>query len=135
VGPLREALAAQLADERLKASVLVARLRVRELDEAALLACELVAALDPELDSLLNLNDPRAYERARARPAPAVTVRLGAGARARTVAAATVAGAAAAAGATAAATCVLDGHGPLADPGEPLATGDALTFATAARRS
>ena len=41
----------------------------------ALLADPALAALDPDLDSVLNLNEPADYEAARARPAPEVTVR------------------------------------------------------------
>ena len=40
------------------------------LDDAALLADPALAALDPDLDSVLNLNEPADYEAARARPAP-----------------------------------------------------------------
>ena len=46
--------------------------RVRRLDADALLADPALAALDPDLDSLLNLNEPADYEAARARPAPEV---------------------------------------------------------------
>ena len=49
--------------------------RVRQLDDGALLADPALAALDPDLDSVLNLNEPSDYEAARARPGPAVTVR------------------------------------------------------------
>ena len=49
--------------------------RVRQLDDGALLADPALAALDPDLDSVLNLNEPADYEAARARPGPAVTVR------------------------------------------------------------
>ena len=45
------------------------------LDAAELLADPAVAALDPDLDSVLNLNEPGDYESARARPGPDVTVR------------------------------------------------------------
>ena len=36
----------------------------------------MLAALDPDLDSVLNVNTPADYEAARARPAPEVTVQL-----------------------------------------------------------
>ena len=42
--------------------------RVRRLDAAALLADPALAALDPDLDSVLNLNEPADYEAARAPP-------------------------------------------------------------------
>jgi len=95
---------------------LLQRLRVRRLDEAALLADPAVAAHDPALDSLLNLNAPAEYEAARARPAPLVSV-VGAG----DVHAATLAQA---------------GDGPATvngvaavDREEPLAAGDVVAFA------
>ena len=50
--------------------------RVRRLDADALLADPALAALDPDLDFLLNLNEPSDYEAARALPAPEVIVRV-----------------------------------------------------------
>ncbi|MDT7706394.1 MAG: molybdenum cofactor guanylyltransferase [Pseudonocardiales bacterium] len=44
-----------------------AEVRVLRLDDAALLAAPDLAAADPELDSLQNVNDPAAYRAARAR--------------------------------------------------------------------
>jgi molybdopterin-guanine dinucleotide biosynthesis protein A len=49
---------------------------VRRLDDAALTADPMIAALDPELDSVVNVNEPADYAAARGRPAPEVTVRL-----------------------------------------------------------
>jgi molybdopterin-guanine dinucleotide biosynthesis protein A len=123
-------LQALIAQERLDTRSLLAHLRVRELDEAALLADAAVAALDPALDSLLNLNEPGEYESARARPAPSITVRVPADPRPRAVRAATLAGAAAIAGVTLGPGIVagLDGHGVVDDPHEPLVAGDELTF-------
>ncbi|MDQ3887526.1 MAG: molybdenum cofactor guanylyltransferase, partial [Actinomycetota bacterium] len=46
----------------------------RWLDEAMLLADPVLAAADPELDSLLNINEPAEYAGARACPAPEVVV-------------------------------------------------------------
>jgi molybdopterin-guanine dinucleotide biosynthesis protein A len=135
ISKLAHPLGEQLDHDRLGAGELIARLRTRELDETALLADPRVAALDPRLDSLLNLNTPGDYEAARARPAPRVTVRASASASASaepsTVEAATLAAAAKAAGITHGSplTAVLEGHGPICDPHEPLASGDALTFA------
>ena len=62
---------------------LVARLRVRALDEAALLADPEIAALDPELDSLLNVNTREDYDAARRRPRSAGRRARPAGCRAR----------------------------------------------------
>ena len=71
VAPLIDAL---LAEDVLGTRPLMRRARVRRLDEAALLADPAVAALDPHLQSLENLNEPGEYEAARARPLPAVSV-------------------------------------------------------------
>jgi molybdopterin-guanine dinucleotide biosynthesis protein A len=123
-----------IAEDLMKPALLLGQVRVLELDEAALLRDSELAAVDPELLSLLNVNDPADYERVRARPAPAVTVRcfgaLGRGAEPLPVRAATLGAAAAAAGVE------LDRHviaalngdqlGP--DPGYPLAAGDAVAF-------
>ena len=74
----RASIAARLheliAHDRLGTRQLFDAVRVRELDERALLADGALAAVDPALDSLLNLNEPGEYESARARPAPLVTV-------------------------------------------------------------
>ena len=50
--------------------------RTTRLDADALLGDPALAAFDPELDSVLNLNEPADYDAARARPAPEVTVRV-----------------------------------------------------------
>jgi molybdopterin-guanine dinucleotide biosynthesis protein A len=94
---------------------LLQRLRVRRLDEAALLADPAVAAHDPALDSLLNLNEPAEYEAARARPAPKVAV-AGRG----TVRAATL-------GAAGEGPATVNGRA-VSDPEEPLVAGDEITF-------
>ena len=116
-------IAEQLAHDRLGTRPLLQRCRVRHLDAAALLADRAVAALDPELHSLDNLNEPGEYDAARRRPAPAVRVEVNGGA-ARELAAATLHAAARAAGCdlqTAAAT--LNGQ-TADDPQEPLVGGD-----------
>ena len=59
--------------------------RVRRLDADALLADPALAALDPDLDSVLNLNEPADYEAARARPAPGGDRRVLRGAAAHAV--------------------------------------------------
>lgn len=106
------------------------------LDDAALLADPALAAADPELDSLLNVNEPDEYAGARARPAPEVVVeRFGAiagnGHRGpRSVRAATLVGAATAAG------LQLDRHVAAALNGDqisrdgevPLVAGDTVAF-------
>ena len=100
-----------------------------------------LAALDPELDSVLNLNEPADYDAARARPAPEVIVRVfgalrraaGASGDPALVPAATLAEAAAAIG------LALDGHVVAALNGDqivrdgetPLVAGDAVSFLAA----
>lgn len=53
---------------------LFARCKVAALDQDALLADRVLAAVDPVLDSVVNVNYPGEYAAARARPAPEVTV-------------------------------------------------------------
>ena len=55
------------------ARVPVRAVRVTRLDEAALREDPVLAALDPDLDSVVNVNEPGDYANARARPAPEVT--------------------------------------------------------------
>jgi molybdenum cofactor guanylyltransferase len=130
-----------IAEDRMRPAFLFEACRVRRLDADALLADPALAALDPDLDSVLNLNEPADYEAARTRPAPEVTVRVfGALRRISTVgrdpalvAAATVGEAAAASGLS------LDGHVVAAlngdqitrDPQAPLVAGDSVSFLSA----
>jgi molybdopterin-guanine dinucleotide biosynthesis protein A len=113
--------------------------RTRRLDEAALLADPALAAADPALDSVTNINSPDDYRAARCRPAPRVTVqRYGALATAgrggpRTVHAATLGAAATGVG------LLLDRHVVAALNGDqisrdgqtPLTTGDTVAFLSA----
>jgi molybdenum cofactor guanylyltransferase len=135
LAPVAERMVAQ---ERLRPAFLFEECAVRRLDEADLRGDPILAALDPELDSVLNVNEPGDYQAARARPAPEVTIqRFGAladGHRGpQPVRAATVAGAAAAAG------LALDGHVVAALNGDqitrdgqtPLVTGDTVFFLAA----
>ena len=64
-----------IAEDRMRPAFLFERSRVRELGEDDLLSDRELAAADPELLSVLNLNEPDEYERARAQAAPSVTVR------------------------------------------------------------
>jgi molybdenum cofactor guanylyltransferase len=130
-----------IAEDRMRPAFLFESCRVRRLDADALLTDPALAALDPDLDSVLNLNEPADYDAARARPAPEVTVRVfGALRRHSTVggdpalvAAATLGEAAAASGLT------LDGHVVAAlngdqitrDPQAPLVAGDSVSFLAA----
>ena len=124
-----------VAEERLRPAFLFEQCAVERLDENALRADPVLAALDPGLDSVVNVNEPGDYQAARTRPAPEVTIQrfgpLAGGHRGpEQVLAATVAEAAAAAG------IALDGHvaaalngGQVTRDGEtPLAAGDTLFF-------
>ena len=128
-----------IAEDRMRPAFLFEACRVRRLDADALLADPALAALDPDLDSLLNLNEPADYEAARARPAPEVTV-FGAlrrhsalGNDPALVAEETLGQAAAASGLS------LDGHVVAAlngdqitrDPQAPLVAGDSVSFLSA----
>jgi molybdopterin-guanine dinucleotide biosynthesis protein A len=119
-----------VAGERLRPAFLFRECAVTRLDDAALLADPALAALDPGLDSLLNVNTPAEYEAARQRQPPEVTVRMpGAAAGLRRVRAATAAAAAQAAGLSFAdCTATVNGT-PTAPPGcAPLAAGDTVSF-------
>jgi molybdopterin-guanine dinucleotide biosynthesis protein A len=63
-----------LAQGLAKPGFLYDRSRTREVDDAWLLEDRRVAAFDPALASLENLNEPADYEAARALPAPAIEV-------------------------------------------------------------
>jgi molybdenum cofactor guanylyltransferase len=123
---------------RLKPAFLFEECNVAVLDEAALRADPVLAALDPELDSVLNVNEPADYRSARARPAPLVTVqRFGVLADGRRgpeqVRAATVAQAAEAAGVALGrhVTAALNGDRITRDGQTPLAAGDTVFFLSA----
>jgi molybdenum cofactor guanylyltransferase len=135
LAPVAERL---VRENRLRPAFLFDEAAVARLDDAALRADPILAALDPGLDSLLNVNEPADYEAARARPAPEVTIQrfgaLAGGHRGpQPVRAATVAGAAAAAG------LALDRHVVAALNGDqitrdgelPLAAGDTVFFLSA----
>lgn len=138
LGPLAAALVAA-GDMRPAFLFRHPRCRALRLDDAALLADPALAAADPELDSVTNVNSPDDYRAARHHPAPQVTVqRYGALAGQnhrgpRTVRAATLSGAAAAV------DLVLDRHVVAALNGDqisrdgevPLASGDTVAFLSA----
>jgi molybdenum cofactor guanylyltransferase len=130
-----------IAEDRLRPAFLFEACRVRRLDADALLADPALAALDPGLDSVLNLNEPGDYDAARGRPAPDVAVRVfGALRRLATlpgdpalVAAATLGEAATAAGLTLDEHIVaaLNGDQITRDPETPLVAGDTVAFLSA----
>jgi molybdenum cofactor guanylyltransferase len=128
-----------IGSDRMRPAFLFERCRVRELDERELLRDGGLADADPELLSLLNVNNPDEYERARARAAPPVTVRrfgtLARGSNREPLAlrAATLSAAAAAAGVPLDRHVVaaLNGDQISRDPELPLAAGDAVALLAA----
>jgi molybdenum cofactor guanylyltransferase len=135
---LAPAAARLVREQRLRPAFLFDECAVTRLDEAALREDPVLAALDPDLDSVLNVNEPADYQRARARQAPPVTIqRFGAladGDRGpRLVHAATVAAAAAAAGLDLGRHVVaaLNGDQITRDGQVPLAAGDTVFFLAA----
>lgn len=123
---------------RLKPAFLFEECTVTMLDEAALRADPVLAALDPALESVVNVNEPADYQAARARPAPEVTIQrfgvLATGHRGpEQVRAATLAEAAAAAGVVLGRhiTAALNGDRITRDGQTPLAAGDAVFFLSA----
>ena len=128
-----------IQEDRLRPAFLFGQCTVQRLDEGTLQADALLAALDPDLDSLLNVNTQADYREARARPAPEVTVRLfgvdgaDSGRGPRAVRAATVDEAAGATGLTfdRQVTAALNGDQITGDGSTPLAAGDAVFFLSA----
>jgi molybdenum cofactor guanylyltransferase len=72
---LVDAIERLIAEDRMRPAFLFDESRVRELTEDDLLRDRMLSEADPELLSVLNLNEPDDYERALARAAPSVTVR------------------------------------------------------------
>jgi molybdopterin-guanine dinucleotide biosynthesis protein A len=64
-----------ISADKLKPAFLFDRCRVLRLDDAAMLTDPALAALDPELASVRNLNEPGDYAWAHALPAPEIEVR------------------------------------------------------------
>jgi molybdopterin-guanine dinucleotide biosynthesis protein A len=127
-------------EDRLRPAFLFDECAVQELDDEALRNDPVLAALDPDLDSVVNVNTPADYQAAVARPAPEVTVQLfgvlakgGGKSGPHAVRAATVGAAAGALG------LVLDRHVTAALNGDqitrdgetPLVSGDTVFFLSA----
>jgi molybdopterin-guanine dinucleotide biosynthesis protein A len=134
---LAELIERLVKDDRLRPAFLFAECQVERLDDATLLADPALAKLDPDLDSVLNVNTPDDYQAARRRPAPEVTIQLvgalvkaGRPAGQRTVHAATVQAAADEAGLAfdRHVTASLNGDQITRDPMVPLAAGDTVFF-------
>jgi molybdenum cofactor guanylyltransferase len=135
LAPVAERL---VKEGRLRPAFLFDECAVTRLDEAALRADPVLAALDPDLDSVLNVNEPGDYQAARDRPAPEVTIQrfgtLADGHRGPHPArAATVAQAAAATGLAfdRHVVAALNGDQITRDGQTPLATGDTVFFLAA----
>lgn len=114
--------------------------RVRQVDDAALLADSWLAGVDPELDSVLNVNTPEDYEQAHNRPEPEVTVECfgvlasrGGARGARRVRAASIQAAAEQAGLTLDRNIVaaVNGDHIRGDGQWPLLSGDTVSFISA----
>jgi molybdopterin-guanine dinucleotide biosynthesis protein A len=128
--------------ERLRPAFLFELCTVTRLDEAALKEDPVLAALDPELTSVVNINEPADYRTARDQPAPRITIQRfgvlasgpGGHTQPETVRAATVAEAAAAVGVDFGAghvTAALNGEQITRDGQTPLAVGDTVFFLSA----
>jgi molybdenum cofactor guanylyltransferase len=82
--PLAAAYRVSLADTaerlvrtgQLRPAFLFGECAVEQLDDEALRKDPVLAALDPDLDSVVNVNTPADYQAALARPTPEVTVQL-----------------------------------------------------------
>ena len=124
----------------LRAQALFEQCHIQTLDEAALLTDTVLAAADPRLESLVNVNTPAEYQEARGRLAPAVAVRCfgslatGVDQGPRSVRAATLRAAADAVGLALNGTvvAVVEETGTAGfrttDPELPLLAGDAVAF-------
>jgi molybdopterin-guanine dinucleotide biosynthesis protein A len=128
-----------IAEDRMRPAFLFEQSRVCELGEEDLLRDRELAGADPELLSVLNVNEPDEYERARARAAPSVTVRrfgtlaTNLGREPMAVRAATLEAAASAAGLALDRHVVaaLNGDQITRNPELPLAGGDEIAFLAA----
>jgi molybdenum cofactor guanylyltransferase len=136
---LAPVVSALVAADRLRPAFLFDQCRVVRLDDATLRADPAVSALDPGLDSVVNVNESQEYEEARRRPPPEVTVQCfgavanRAGAGPRTVRAATLAGAASAVSVVLdhCVVAALNGEQVTRDGQLPLVAGDTVAFLSA----
>jgi len=133
-------LIANLAsDGELRPGMLFEHCRVRQIDDQQLLADAVLARLDPDLESVMNVNSPDDYEAARARPPAEITVQCfgtlaTAGHRGpRTVRAATLGGAAQAVDIPLDryVMAALNGDLMTRDPQLPLVAGDSVALLSA----
>ena len=108
---------------RPRPAFLFAECAVLRLGEKVLREDPALAAFDPGLDSLINVNTPGEYAAAQARRSPEVTVVSGAADGPRTVYAA-----AAATGPDEPGMAIINGDVPVADGQKPLVAGDSVVF-------
>ena len=128
-----------VAADRLKPAFLFERCRVLRMSDAEMLSDGALARLDPDLESVSNLNEPPDYARARALPAPEIQIeRFGTlaprpGPRRQTVCAWTLGEAARTIGLALDEHVVaaLNGDQITREPQVPLAAGDTLAFMAA----
>ncbi|MGH3257563.1 MAG: molybdenum cofactor guanylyltransferase, partial [Streptosporangiaceae bacterium] len=127
-------------EDRLRFAFLFSECRVVELGDTALKRDPVLAALDPDLDSVVNVNTPADYAAARTRPAPEVAVQLSADLARHVesggplvIRAATVGGAADAVAVLfdGYVTAALNGVQVTQDRATPLAAGDTVFFLSA----
>jgi molybdopterin-guanine dinucleotide biosynthesis protein A len=136
---LAELATGLVTDGKLKPGLLFERCEVDRIDDARLLADPDLARFDPDLDSVVNVNEPADYEAARCREPAAVVVECfgalaGDGRRGpRQVHTATLAAAADAVGITLDRHVVaaLNGDQITRDPLLPLVAGDTVAFLSA----
>jgi len=128
-----------IAEGDLRPGMLIKHVNADLLDDEALLADRDLAASDPNLDSVVNVNTPQEYSATRARPAPEIAVecfgalaRAGRGGR-RLLSAATLGDAAAGVGLELGRHVVaaLNADQVTRDPHLPLVTGDYVAFLSA----
>jgi molybdenum cofactor guanylyltransferase len=128
----------RVAEGDLRPGMLFRHCRVHELDGGALLADLVLDRLDPELESVVNVNEPDDYAAARRRPPPEVVVeRVGGLASGgyrgpRRMRAATLGAAASEAGVVLDHQVLpaLNGDRIIRDPEAPLVAGDVVAFLT-----
>lgn len=131
-------VAALVAASRLRPADLLEACRWTQLGDEALLADLELRRLDPELDSVTNLNDRSDYEAARRKPAPEVSVELSDSLRQAGSTALVMTRAATLGGATEAmrlqlgplVVATLNGVVVACDPELPLVRGDVLALST-----
>jgi molybdopterin-guanine dinucleotide biosynthesis protein A len=137
---LAQAAERLVKEDRLRPAFLFEECAVAQVDDDMLRQDPVLGALDPDLDSVLNVNTPADYADARARPAAEVTVQLfgvlargASGSGPKAVRAATVAAAAREVGLTfdRHVTAALNGDQITRDPAAPLARGDLVYFMSA----